>query len=137
MRFNYANLNLCIDRVVTLTDNVGEDKETEVGYKLEDSAATKGELVKYRPLFVSALLEEQNYSTQALSTANDGIKFSGNTSQIISWLREQIAQDKGLIADGYTIPPGYDAYSAYRELLLKLKIEPDDATIPVMSIIVA
>ena len=137
MPFNYSNLNLCIARVVSLTDNVGEDKEEEIGYKLEDSAATKGDLVRYRPLFVASLIEEQNYSTQLLTAANDGIKFSGNMSQIISWLREQLAQDKQLIADGYTIPQGYDAYSAYRELLLKMKIDPDESIGPIMSIIVA
>ena len=138
MPFNYNNLNLCIARVVSLTDNLDNNKEEEVGYKLEDSAATKpGSPDRYRPLIVSAMLEEQSYDTQVLTAANDGIRFSGNLSQIVSWLREQIAQDKQLIADGYTIPLGYDAYSAYRELLLKLRIDPDEATGPIMSIIVA
>ena len=114
MAFDYSNIGLCIGRVSEITETEGI-KDAEIQYQLQDTAATKGDLVAYRPFYTAACIEQQNYDTQQISEANKA-KFTGNISQIESWLRYQLGLDLNLIAKGYTIPAGFDVASKLNAL---------------------
>ena len=114
MAFDYTNLSQCIGRVSTITETEGV-KDTEILYQLQDTGATKGAATTYRPFYVAAMIEQQNYDTQQLSEASKA-KFTNNKSQIESWLRYQLGFDQGLIADGWAIPQGFDAASKLNAL---------------------
>ncbi|NEZ66658.1 hypothetical protein D0962_28520 [Leptolyngbyaceae cyanobacterium CCMR0082] len=130
----YSDLSVALERVQDLTQTNDTGRESEILAKLDDTAARRGDDVRYRLHYVAALVERQNYDNQTLERADGGIRFTGNRVQIKSFLREQAALDLRWLADGFEIPPGYSAADELRDLLLEQGIDPDDAAPPVMSI---
>lgn len=136
MPFDYTNLPASKARTLARTQLTGAAVETEIDYKLEDSAGTVNDVTYYRPFYVAAVMLMQSRDDQTVTEA-DGAKFFGNKQQfnlqptIESLLREQLALDTRL---GLTVPDGYDVGSLLNALC-GCQDEGEAAGLTVMSIL--
>lgn len=140
MPFDYTNLTDCKTRVFHRTRLNAADAvlDTEVGYKLEDSAGTASSTIYYRPMYVGAVMLMQSRDDQTVTSA-DGAKFFGEKKEfnlqpvIESMLREQLALDTSL---GLSVPDGYDVNSLLNALC-GCQDEGEAAGLTVMSVLVS
>lgn len=140
MPFDYTDLTACKTRVFARTqlDSTDTVLSDEVGYKLEDSAATANSTTYYRPFYVAAVMLMQSRDDQTVTSA-DGAKFFGDKQQfnlqptIESLLREQLALERSL---GLEVPDGYDVNSLLNALC-GCQDEGESSSSTIMSILTA
>ena len=136
MPFDYTNLPASKARILARTQLTGAAVETEIDYKLEDSAGTVNDVTYYRPFYVAAVMLMQSRNDQTIVAA-DGAKFFGDKQQfnlqptIESMLREQLALDTRLCL---TVPDGYGVGSLLNALC-GCQDEGEAAGLTVMSIL--